>query len=324
MATSILTDVHKYLSTQLKKEEPAEAFFPWSVHPSALPFCGLRLFYDTICGVQGSSSFDSDYFMTVGSTIHELLQHWLAGDRFFGRFVCEDEDCVRHAAPSPITNNPLCPKCGKRRIYKEVKLAYKEDARTKLDGIFRDYEKGWWVIEFKSTSTDLIRNYRRSRKGLPHEANLWQARMATAIADRDPQLKEAKIGPLKGFILCYFSRNRPSSEFVCLAYRMGDEEKEEWISLTDDCLVQFHAVQSLLEKGNSSLKLANVLVKGKLCSSSADYADRIEPLLWGDCPLSMDGVCFSMDGVCFSKALLIQNIKDVWKEYLAEKGESSE
>lgn len=115
---------------------------------SQLPFCPASVLINY--GQRGlfqKMDMMMAYYVSVGTAVHTVMQTYLAQS---GRFLA-DYKCRECGAEYPLSHQHEC--CGFPTQYEEVSIDYKQ-IKGHIDGIFKDKQGNYWIIDFKTTSLD--------------------------------------------------------------------------------------------------------------------------------------------------------------------------
>jgi hypothetical protein len=185
------------------------------IRASALPFCPVKYIFEA-CEPYSTSSYAMDFYMGIGTTIHQAVQDWYpyaAKKQFFGNWKCYPCKKTVYHKVGP----GKCPVCNKDMSYKELKIRV-PDAPIEgyIDGIIiepkflkRSYS-GFYdikravagnVVELKSAG-----NFVAPKKVEPSRNHRYQSMFYT-IACRKLLLKH-NIN-ITGYIVKYLSRDNP-------------------------------------------------------------------------------------------------------------------
>ncbi len=200
------------------------------VRASAVPFCPKKYLYSFYENYKnGGSPFDYpfDFYVTLGTAIHSLIQRWLTRplenkDILFGHWKCTNWNCKHMTLYKigPIT----CPNCKSEMTYEELKIDFLNSIMEgHCDGVVLDIENivdgvvQGWVLELKSTSIWNINNIKEPKYEHNLQASIYVSALR-AIFDKYGQEifrglkangKKIKRIDLQGYILKYVARERP-------------------------------------------------------------------------------------------------------------------
>ncbi len=116
------------------------------LRPSQLPFCPLRFWLAISTeGLTRKSDFYSQFYTSVGTTVHEVIQsHLHRSKRFISNWHCRICGKTRY-----FTTSKKC--CGAVPDYREVEINTK-GMSGHIDAIFRDRKSRYWIVDFKTSS----------------------------------------------------------------------------------------------------------------------------------------------------------------------------
>jgi len=251
------------------------------LHPSSFPYCGYRHAYESL--TRGPDplvylNFPSDYYTGVGSLAHVLFQRWLSyGGRIVGNYQCLSCEHVHELQVLP----KKCKSCGHTEfLYKEVGGRWGKHVWWHKDGIFVDRQGQYWVLDFKTSTSNSIWTHKKNASVFPYLSNRMQIESYVVLAEDTYDRK------IKGTLLFYASRDTPGWNHVPVANVLTDDRKDEIRQrlLRDDR--NFGRVLRLAEEPD----LLKPLRKTKLCESAKFYKDVVHTD-FDPCPLAAH--CFS-------------------------------
>lgn len=166
------------------QEEEFKYVLP-GLRPSRFPVCSILEMVRMI-GLKRNkkllhtSNFSSDYYMSVGTTVHLIFQKWLSRrteNALFGNWACRNSKCSEFNKVVEHTTFSTCKKCSIIMEYIEVEVTYKikgypTGITGHIDGIIETKngkEISYHVLDFKTTSSNKI-----TRKQLPDRHHIMQ------------------------------------------------------------------------------------------------------------------------------------------------------
>lgn len=178
---------------------------------SSMPFCPILF---SMSSGHGSVDYGSQFYFSVGTVLHELIQNSASRGRVGSRILWGDWKCtgckkIHHACHKP---KELC-KCGKpdqfsprqnkggerEWLYEEVTIEYK-GLSGHIDGIVEVAPNKYWIIDFKTTG---------NKGGIvgdakyPYRTNVLQISVYTYV------MRERYNLNVVGWSLVYVDRAKP-------------------------------------------------------------------------------------------------------------------
>ena len=158
---------------------------PFVYRPSSCPFCVCDAIWSTLMGVSPVEYFNSDFYFSVGTTVHLTIQKYLSeSDFLLGNWHCPHCDKTWGPALSP----QKCPSCGHRPIYEELTLYGPLGLQGHCDGLLWFPDESL-ILEIKTTSLANVDNIEDKPYHQKHwtqaslyveMANIWFERTNTA------------------------------------------------------------------------------------------------------------------------------------------------
>lgn len=273
---TINAEFRKYYLASLKKQLPDLEPRAEKLRVSGFPYCGLRHAYLKLTNyVEPPSDAMMSYYTGVGTAAHSVFQRWLAASgKVYGAWYCKP---CRRKVRFGCTH--LCSKCGSEMEYVEFTVTAFDHVSGHLDGVFKDKNGEFWVIDYKTSSTFVIDSQRRNPT-LPYVKNLHQIRTYVPLIEKQFDIKVA------GWILVYCARDTPTKIHV-ESGRLSEKTKANIIKRVKSYDDQYQVVQTL-----STPKQLDYLCKTKFCTSHEHYLEHMKG--FKACPL---------ESVCFTKQL---------------------
>jgi hypothetical protein len=144
-ASSFLKVYHEAFAaaTHTSRSDPERLYF---LRCSQLPYCPSSvLFRFAQQGMTFTMDMGMAYYVSVGTAVHEVLQKYLASS---GTFLA-NYTCLECGEIHFLSHVYEC--CGFPTKYDEVDINYK-GVKGHIDGIFKDAQDRYWIIDFKTTS----------------------------------------------------------------------------------------------------------------------------------------------------------------------------
>ena len=290
--TTDFTLMYSSLQNKVDLEKPREVY----LRPSMLPTCSLKLLDALIAehnDEYGEWGFPGDYFTSVGTTIHELIERWCGHTNFkiWGHWVCP-ECGHKHE----YTHKNVCSKCGTKMGYHEIEVSYMGFVGH-IDCIIIT-KKGIQVCDYKTSTKDKVDypTYKKHNMGYPLQINAYAYILEKTWG---AHFMKAYGKSVCGASLLFISRDNPFKfkEFhweSSVGFRIGRR-------ILFRSLIQFRtALSDFKEKHLRRTPLH------RSCANRDDYETREKKFYtYGDCYLK---------DICFNSKKL--------KEYFKERFES--
>lgn len=229
-------DFNKLYSKMLKYEEPSSYSdrVP-EMRASGMPFCPIGFIlgaYDAMVEKSRVDSYLSDFYMSIGTVIHGVVQRWLprANRRIlFGNWYCFSCRTLHPYRLGPVK----C--CGGDAEYRELNILFPDAPMGgHTDGVLieksrKKRKRYGWVLELKSTSRYKCQSLKEPmyphplqsgiyvvavNKTLERMSNVWEPKLECYLSDIE----------ILGSIIKYIARDAPqmtSRDFVL----EGSDEK---------------------------------------------------------------------------------------------------
>ena len=276
--TTEFTLMYSSLQNKVRDELPREVY----LRPSMLPTCSLKLLDALIAEELNECSdwgFPGDYFTSVGTTIHELIERWCGHTNFkiWGHWVCPN--CGHK---HEYTHENDCSKCGTKMGYHEIEVEYM-GFKGHIDCIILT-KKGIQICDYKTSTKDKVdyRNYKKHNMGYPLQINAY-AYILEKLWGQHFQKTYGKS--VCGASLLFISRDNPFKfkEF-------------HWTSDVGFKIGRAILLRSLVQFRTALSDYKNKEVRRTICHKSCvnrdDYETREKKFhTYGDCYL-MD-ICFN-------------------------------
>lgn len=267
------------------------------LRPSSLPFCVLKTAIQRIQDPEGlqTNSFESLFYVTIGSSVHSLLQGFVGRMAVenkvkvkvetLGHWKCLDPKCGAHRY---FTTYKRC-SCGSKMEYEEIELVWRNTIGH-IDKVLR-IGKYLILLDYKTAGSKKLWEHRMSLQSgnpkLPYKGNLAQIDRYIGLFDRVFKKLFKKGQPfykhtLIGSVLAYIPRDAMSQpEFIWLP--RSDLQKKR---LYKEAIVDDAVFPKMLEVVKSpSLESLQSLVPYKKCKSYSDYEEKIKDV-YVSCPMA--------------------------------------
>lgn len=271
------------------------------LHPSALPFCPLKIAYRRLVdGVESErfESFNENFYVNIGSSVHELLQD------FIGRMKVEQG--VETAVET--LGHWKCPDCGRRRLfttykrckcggkpkYEEIAIHWRNTIGH-MDKVIRigDY---LFILDYKTTGSRALYKHRQGepigQPYLPYNTNKAQIMRYVGLFER-VFAKEFEPGGrfegcvVVGALLVYVSRETVRDKaFVYLPANEKKKAREYKKAVRDDKL--FAKMKEAVATRDKEIMVH--LIENKACETRDDYDENMHSP-FDECELSSSCFC---------------------------------
>lgn len=277
------------------------------IHPSSFPYCGLRDAYERLQRRDGRDffvhrKFDDDYYLNVGTIAHSALQLWLGrGKKLIGNWKCMKCEHLHLARTKPkVCKGKACTSDG--FDYEELGGKWKKWTYWHSDGLFRDSRGRYWVIDYKTSYVNAIKEHRQTGTKYPYANNKVQIEAYC-------NLLEDKLGiKISGWILVYIARDFPRFFREAVGGKFTDERRE---AIRAHMKTTEKVFPIVLEA--SKPEHFKTLRKDKLCDSKKYYKEKIHSE-YSPCPLYKH---------CFDKEKLMPKVEKEIRRW-ASKSETSD
>jgi len=284
---------------------PKEEQLDWKkrareLHPSTLPFCGLRAWYERTNLLRTDPlverSFQKDYILQNGHLMHQLLQQWLGRQMtIYGNWRCPKCNTLREFKPRP---RKAC-SCGADQWqYEELGGRWGKNTVWHTDTLWRDSAKRFWAVDYKSTASTRIKAHQQSGDVFPYPRNRLQLETYILLEEQQYEID------IEGWILFYLSRDYPYYQMVVVGEKFDEDRRK---AVAEHLRKSDRLLSVVLQP--PSIETANKTEKHKLCPSFKFYKDKVHDE-YSPCPLAEDKVCFKQ--VALDKRIQ-QALKDLAK-----------
>lgn len=279
----------------------------YSYHrPSSLPFCPVREGYKRLIdGVptERFNSFTENFYVDIGSKVHELLQRFLGRARYEFDLNTHVEVLGHWKCPRCKKVRRFCTykecKCGGKPDYHEIEINYRK-THGHMDKVIRI---GKWLIiaDYKTSSSRAIFTHRKTGEYFPYLANKCQLTRYIGLFERSFKDLFEPGGKFEGCtvvggLLIYVSRESSQIvEFVWLP--ASEDDKKAWFKKAklDDRL--FTTMLQAVDQ--RSLDLMEELIDEKPCTSLKHYEQTMRNK-YSECPLK---------DICFQRKKLVKKMQ---------------
>lgn len=275
------------VTTQIKDERVREE----RLRVSSFPYCGTRHAYERLTAHERvpMTDFGSLYYTSIGTQAHEVIQTILGmRGKIYGDWKCACGSGRKFSAKSK------CPKCGKEMQYEELTVKAFKNVSGHLDGIWKDSEGRYWLIDYKTSSVRVISS-QKTNPTLPYHHNVHQIKAYCALVEKTHDIEIA------GWILMYVARDnpmvfsKPVGKFMNSKAKTRELKKIKGYDRDWSRVIEAEKFSDLME-----------IVDDKPCESLEDYGHKFGDSL-NPCPLARSGICFQ-------PKRLKKTLKIVWEE----------
>jgi hypothetical protein len=286
--TNVSKGIRQYRVSQLTEKEQKDYWArDATLHPSSMPFCGLRSAYERLLREPDpivERDFGFDYFLPVGHATHYALQKWLGhSGQLIGNWKCAGEGCKRKWK---FRSQPKkCDKCGHREFhYDELGGVSGKNFHWHTDGVFHKKDGQYWVIDYKTTSEFAIKKHNDAGKTVfPYMSNRFQIETYVPLVEEKYNIKIA------GWLLVYVPRDGPKLSWkIAIVGGQINEERRERLKQRLEVADRDFSVS--LKVKEHPVKVFKKLEQSKICEDREFYDNFIHDQ-YNECPLHKQ--CFA-------------------------------
>lgn len=290
-------ETHYRMAFDTTEQLPADLKRSTELHPSSFPYCGLRHAYDRLKHGDPTTyewALSSDYFTSVGTAVHTVMQEWVSKTRFrstkagarhvlrsdfIGDWKCANRSCGHLREKSQYRH---CPKCGSAMHYEELGVKFGKYICGHTDGVFLvGSRNNAYIVDYKTTSSYAVRQHQQTGNKFPYGYNVAQIKTYCALIEKKYGFK------IRGWLLVYISRDNPQGSFAVV----GDSFTEKY-HIEELARLKQYDKHFGLARFLSSLTDLKTLYKEKPCPSHAWYKEN-QHNEYSPCPLAESEMCFS-------------------------------
>jgi len=284
---SYLENFEKIVPDQLERED--------KLRVSGFPYCGLQHLYKRLIKHKNPQTYLSKYYTDVGTATHTVLQANLGHTRrMYGMWKCHTPKCK---GINKISKSNVCPRCKKVMEYVELEVKAFNHLSGHLDGLYKDRQGKYWVIDYKTCSSAIINDGRK----LPYKKNVAQISGYCALLELELDIK------IEGWILVYVSRDNPR-----IVLPISRVTTKKFKSNTLNTIRTYDKHYGIVMNAKR-FEDVEVLIKEKPCKTEKFYKE-VYCDAFSKCPLAE---------VCFSPKKLEAKLKKAWdnkdKDWLEHK-----
>ena len=248
------------------------------LHPSSLPYCGLRDAWIILLDEGRPVNMGSHYYMNAGHAFHEAVQFAMGRTtKMHGNWKCNK--CGAKVLFSTLPKKAC--KCGGYWKYEELGGLLKREGWAPIswhsDGLF-EINGEFWVIDYKTTGSNLLMKHRKSGDVFPYPVNREQIRAYCVLISKKYKVK------ISGFALIYIARDNPtySSNVEVCAERIETGDLQDWADRIEKAAKE-KAIANTVRK--QPMKVFAQLQPVRLCPNRQFYEDNVQTP-WSECPLA--------------------------------------
>lgn len=169
-----------------------------SLRASQLPFCPFDFFVKhAMNGMKRSMDMRMAYYVSVGTTVHTVMQTYLGQT---SRFLA-DWKCPECGKWHRLCKQPNC--CGTPSDYHEISINYK-GVKGHIDAVFIDEHGNYWILDFKTSSL----------AGAPKKLVNPGVSYIEQIETYAFFIKRQHKITVKGVMLCFIPRDNPAKPVI--------------------------------------------------------------------------------------------------------------
>jgi len=263
---------------------------------SSFPYCGLKHLHKRLNGEEIEEeeevTFGMKYYTSVGTQTHRYIQYVLGhGGQMLGKWVCLTNGCT---GTDKIQHGNVCPQCKRPMDYEELTVRRGRHLTGHLDGVWRDKEGLYWLIDYKTSSVGAIRNNDKY-KNMPYKKNVAQIVSYCALLERELDIV------ISGWILMYVARDNPMKVILPTGDFISAKSKRTIIQKIDKWAKHYEVVMTA-----QKLRDIQMVIEEKPCKTYDQYIASAYHSGFSPCPLGGSGICFK-------PKLLQATIEEDWK-----------
>jgi len=256
------------------------------LRPSGFPTCSILSLikmaqYDELGYIPDRTSLHSEFFTSVGTVVHEVVQKWMGNtNNILGDWqcvnpkckrskcvekTCKDKNCTKHEhiyKARKVGN--ICKLCNSHMSYHEIEVEYKI-ITGHVDCIIRITKDSFWAADYKTLSLKKIQEIKE-----PSINYIYQISSYAYI------LKHEYGIPIDGYSIFYITRDNPScyKEFSYDFDSMAEKKAKKMI----DIEIKKHksAAKSFKTYQAGDIDLSHV-IETKPCANVAQYEKLMGP-----------------------------------------------
>lgn len=276
---------------------------PPILRPSGFPICPIRTMirieqYKKYGHIPDKMTVLADYFTSVGTTTHEVVQNWMAKtNKMLADWQCVNPDCKRSKCTEgckSCTNHEhvdktrqvgnICKLCNHPMVYHEIEVEY-DIITGHVDAILKVGKGSFWAGDYKTSSVKKL-----EKLTAPSLNYLYQISTYSYI------LKHEYGVPIDGYSIFYIARDNPAT-YKEFSYEFDAKREREVKKIIDGEIEKYNSALTSIKKKN-----VDYVIETKPCNNKETY----ERLMGPYCN------CEFVD-VCFTKKLK-KSVEKAWQE----------
>jgi ATP-dependent helicase/DNAse subunit B len=168
--------------------------------------------------------------------------------------------------------------------YEELEVKAFNNLSGHIDGVYRDKNGKYWIIDYKTSSVRVIKS-QKENPTLPYAKNKAQIMAYVALIERCYDIK------IEGWSLLYIARDDPFT-YKVVSGTVSDRIKERIIRKCKEYDDQYEVYKRLKDPKTATWSDMQKLIEGKQCKTFEFYSEHFSG--FKGCPLAP---------VCFTKRL---------------------
>lgn len=273
---------------------------------SGLPMCPIRrLFFD-----KGQESFHKDFYVKVGTAIHDAIQNWMSkgkrANNIVAEWSCLDCGTLRSPGFKPIQ----CEDCGSTKGFKynEITIRYR-NLSGHVDLLYHLGNNRFLLIDFKTTDLSAKRNKGGWEKTFKPSPNYY-----VQIRSYATLLKEVFGYNIVAWALLFIDRAKPireSRDYHKIVKPWKQHNHDMYLKLINQScrnakrLEEFNAIMATSNSYNAkAVDLLKEIVVKRPCKSEEQYDRWMSHAFYS-------GECEMLDACCTSSKAVYKRIKQM-------------
>lgn len=273
----------KKLIKETVNDTAEEDHRPPELRPSSMPFCSVILLRDLILQKEQKTSMKSDFYMSIGTVLHSVLQKWIPRQgRGLGDWVCVKETVrgkkkVKCGKRKKLTIDNIC-ECGEIMTYEEIEVSYK-GITGHIDYVISHPHGRKQIIDFKTSSLEKIRN--KDIDGLVSYKYMIQILTYTYI------VQELYGWKMMGSSLLFIARDSHDA-YLEVFFPWNSKLSSMIEAFVESQIIAFNSAHKSLKEKN-----VHYAIRSRCCRNGDHYQKEVKDIFFGDCPMA--GICVGMN-----------------------------
>lgn len=275
---AVLKEFEGYYKESVAKKYPDLRVREERLRVSGFPYCALKHAYKRLTAheVVNDTDMSGYYYVEVGTVAHSIIQEFLGRNgKMYGQWKCLDKACKGFRA---LSCRNVCPVCKGRMEYEELTVTAFKNVSGHIDGVYKDAQGKYWIIDYKTCSVRIIDSQGVNRT-LPYGHNMAQIRAYVALIEECFDIKIA------GWILLYVARDSPMTVLKAEGAYMSQAAKAKYLRRIQRWDSEWDEVLAIKD-----LQDLKAVVAKKPCKDKDFYDKHYES--YNPCPLSRGELCF--------------------------------